>query len=492
MQTTNFQNTKLYSFEDLKLSSLPTKEHFFALESNKQLLSPRPLWLSIFLRVLMLAVLSLGVPTYLELIWIVLSLSVNQWLYHLINIYERLTANSPREMSEQMRDVSKQFKVVFELNAIVWAGASILSQYWLADDLPRVLVHSLLTAVMYLMVTLNCSHVGVMHRVTFITLGLALLANLFRFIINPDSQHALYSFLGFSFYLFLNGFLLWLVGKRFNEMFLDKCESEYAKLQLIESLEKSQEKLSVEQDALLGANAVIQQFYSAAAHDLRQPVYAMEIYTDMLHDDPSRLETLLPKIAQSCMSINAMFNELFDFQQKHMGDTKLERSKLSISDTLQSLALHFEPIAASKGLDISFKATDGHVDIVPLYFVRILSNLIANAITYTPTGRILVAARKSGENISFEVWDTGTGIDKKAQDKIFDEFYRVNTDGKKTSNLGLGLAIVKELVKRIDGAKIRVQSVVGHSTVFKLLLPIETYSAAQKPNPIETAMHYNI
>jgi signal transduction histidine kinase len=118
--------------------------------------------------------------------------------------------------------------------------------------------------------------------------------------------------------------------------------------------------------------------------------------------------------------------------------------------------------------------------------------LIANAITYTPTGRILVAARKSGENISFEVWDTGTGIDKKAQDKIFDEFYRVNTDGKKTSNLGLGLAIVKELVKRIDGAKIRVQSVVGHGTVFKLLLPIETYSAAQEPNPIETAMHYNI
>jgi two-component system, sensor histidine kinase len=491
MQTTNFQNTRLFSFEDLRQSALPSKEQFFALESNRQLLSARPLWLSIFLRMLMLAVLSMGVPTYLVLIWVVLSLSVNQWLYHLINIYERLTANNPHEMSEQMRDVSKQFKVVFELNAIVWAGASILSQYWLSD-LPRVLVHTVLTAVMYLMVTLNCSHLGVMHRVTFITLGLALVANLFRFVVNPDSQHALYLFLGFSFYLFLNGFLLWLVGKRFNEMFKDKCESEYVKLQLIESLEKSQEKLSVEQDALLGANALIQQFYSAAAHDLRQPVYAMEIYTDMLHDDPSKLETLLPKIAQSCMSINAMFNELFDFQQKHMGDTKLERSKLSIPDTLQNLALHFEPIAESKKLGISFKPLEGHVDVVPLYFVRILSNLIANAITYTPTGRILVAARKSGKFLSFEIWDTGTGIEKAAQDKIFDEFYRVNTSGKKTSNLGLGLAIVKELVKRIDGAKIRVQSVVGHGTVFKLLLPIETYSAPQKPNPLETAMHYNI
>ncbi|MEN9982614.1 MAG: hypothetical protein RI918_583 [Pseudomonadota bacterium] len=97
MQTTNFQNTKLFSFEDVKLSSLPCKEQFFALESNKQLLSARPLWLSIFLRLLMLVVLSVGVPTYLVLIWVVLSLSVNQWLYHLINIYERLTANNPRE-----------------------------------------------------------------------------------------------------------------------------------------------------------------------------------------------------------------------------------------------------------------------------------------------------------------------------------------------------------------------------------------------------------
>lgn len=163
-------------------------------------------------------------------------------------------------------------------------------------------------------------------------------------------------------------------------------------------------------------------------------------------------------------------------------------SRLNIEDTLKSLALHFEPIAASKSVGISFKAIEGYVETIPLYLFRVLSNLIANAITYTPTGRILVAARKSGEYLSFEIWDTGQGIDKAAYGKIFDEFYKINND-KKTSNLGLGLAIVKELVKRLEGSKIRVNSVLGRGTVFKLHLPIKAYS---KPDPRESSMHYDI
>ena len=209
----------------------------------------------------------------------------------------------------------------------------------------------------------------------------------------------------------------------------------------------------------------------------------------MLRHDPAKLETLLPKISQSCMSINAMFNNLFDFQQIHLGDMQMEQSRINITNTFKSLALHFEPIAATKNLRISFKSLDGCLNTIPLYFIRILSNLIANAITYTPSGHILVAARKSGEYISFEVWDTGTGIEKAAQEKIFQAFYQVNASGKKTNNLGLGLAIVKDLVERLDGAKIRVNSIVGRGTVFKLLLPIENFTTAEHLKPVELSMH---
>jgi signal transduction histidine kinase len=488
MQATNFQNTKLFSFEDLKASSLSTKEQYIAIESHKQLISShKPAWISLVFRTLMIAILSFGVPLHMVVLWAIASTSAFKWHTYLSKKYGDLTADKPHVMTQQMKKISSEFKLVYQLNCIIWAGAIVLAQFWLAD-LPRVLAMSVLTAVLYISLSRNCSHVALMHRVSLIMLGLPFLAGLFRYVVYLNDQPSLYLFLGLTFYLGLNGCLVWMVGFRFNRMFLKRCESEYANMQLIESLEKSQEKLHVEQVALIQANSVIQQFYSAAAHDLRQPVYAMEIYTDMLRDDPSKLQTLLPKISLSCMSINAMFNDLFDFQQKHLGDTQLEISKVNIADTLQSLALHFEPIAASKSLSISFKAIDGYVQTIPLYLVRILSNLIANAITYTPTGRILVAARKSSGYLSFEIWDTGPGIDKAAQGKIFDEFYKINNN-KKTSNLGLGLAIVKELVRRLEGSKIRVNSVIGRGTVFKLHLPIQTY---EKPAPSEITMHYNI
>ncbi len=103
-----------------------------------------------------------------------------------------------------------------------------------------------------------------------------------------------------------------------------------------------------------------------------------------------------------------------------------------------------------------------------------------------------MAARKSGDFLSFEIWDTGAGIEKAAQEKIFLEFYKINTTGKKTTNLGLGLAIVKELVQRIEHAKIRVSSIIGRGSVFKLLLPIDTYKETNKTQVIESSMHYSI
>jgi signal transduction histidine kinase len=331
-----------------------------------------------------------------------------------------------------------------------------------------------------------------MNEVTTLILGVPLIVAISRFAVSGISPEEVTSFLILTFYVGLNGFMAALIGGRLHKKFRQSCISDYSNLQLIETLERSEKKLQAEQAALLSANAVIQQFYSSAAHDLRQPIYAMEIYTDMLSNDPTKLESLLPKISQSCMSINDMFNNLFDFQQIHLGDMEIEKSSLSIPNTFKSLALHFEPIAATKNLHISFKPLDGCVSTIPLYFIRILSNLIANAITYTPSGRILVAVRKSGEHIGFEVWDTGVGIEKASQEKIFQAFYQEDSSGRKTNNLGLGLAIVKDLVERLDHAKIRVTSIVGQGSVFKLLLPIENYTTAQHLKPVESSVDYDL
>lgn len=491
MQNNDLSNTKTYDFESFKKSALPLKENFYEVASNRILLELRPLWVSLLLRVLLAAILSFGVPIYLVLIWFLASLISNYYIGRESKAFLTLLSEKPMFMTEQMKRSVKTFKNAWFVNAIVWGCSGILAQIWLSD-VTRVLTITTLTAVVYLFLTRNCANRKLMHQVSALILGISFIAALGRIVLNEHTSQTLFLFSGHVFHLSLTAFMVLLIGGRLNRGFEQHCEAEYSKLQLIESLEVSHEKLRVEQAALTDANTVIQQFYSAAAHDLRQPVYAMELYSDMLHDDPSQMARLLPKISQSCMSINAMFNELFDFQQKHLSDVKLEKTTVCIADTFKNLALYFEPIAASKNLNISFKPLDGSIDIIPLYFVRILSNLIANAITYTQSGRILVAARKSGEYLSFEIWDTGAGIEKSAQDKIFLEFYKINSTGKKTSNLGLGLAIVKELVQRMENAKIRVSSMMGHGSVFKLLLPIETYLSAQKPQTVESSMHYSI
>lgn len=477
MQTATFQNTRLFSFEDQKNSSLLPKHKFYASETNRHLLSHRSLWVSISLRVILAGIICLEAPLGLTLTWLTSSLIVNYFIQRICKEYSILSDDKETKFSAQRKSKVNLFQKIWYVNAILWGSSAIFMEIWL-DDRNKFLAYSVLTAATYLFVTRNCSNKSLMNEVTALILGVPLIVAISRFAVSGISPEEVTSFLILTFYVGLNGFMAVLIGGRLHQKFRQSCISDYSNLQLIETLERSEKKLRAEQAALLSANAVIQQFYSSAAHDLRQPVYAMEIYTDMLRHDPAKYETLLPKISQSCKSINEMFNNLFDFQQMHLGDMQIEQSRINIPNTFKSLALHFEPIAATKNLGISFKSLDGCVNTIPLYFIRILSNLIANAITYTPTGRILVAARKSGEYLSFEIWDTGTGIEKGAQDKIFQAFFQINANGGKTNNLGLGLAIVKDLVERLDNAKIRVNSIVGQGTVFKLLLPIENYTTA--------------
>jgi signal transduction histidine kinase len=109
--------------------------------------------------------------------------------------------------------------------------------------------------------------------------------------------------------------------------------------------------------------------------------------------------------------------------------------------------------------------------------VRILGNLITNALRYTNTGGVLVGVRKTRTAIVFEIWDTGVGIEDSKIKQIFNEFYKINTLDINNEGLGLGLAIVKQLSARIDGADISVKSRLGRGSVFKFTVPVSRYDA---------------
>lgn len=224
------------------------------------------------------------------------------------------------------------------------------------------------------------------------------------------------------------------------------------------------------------ANRAKTQFFTAASHDLRQPLHAMGLFAEALrnksHDD--EVAHLVNSINASVDALEELFSELLDITRIDSGGVAVNPQHFQIGDILGKLRLHFEPTAFEKGLALRLRGGKHMVNADPLLVERILRNLVSNAIRYTQDGTVLVGCRKRGDRVLLQVWDTGPGISEHEQARIFEEFYQVPGSGvsalHERKGLGLGLAIVKRLAGLMD-APLQVRSQVGHGTVFTLELP---------------------
>ncbi len=231
------------------------------------------------------------------------------------------------------------------------------------------------------------------------------------------------------------------------------------------------------------ANRAKTQFFTAASHDLRQPLHAMGLFAEAL-----RQRSHEPEVANLVVSINAsvdalegLFSELLDITRIDSGGVEVHPQGFEMGDILRKIRLHYEPTAFEKGLALKLRGGQRVVHGDPLLVERIVRNLVSNAIRYTNDGGVLVACRARGDKVWVQVWDSGLGIRAEEQARVFEEFYQVpNTPAvspEQRKGLGLGLAIVKRLAD-LMGAPIRLSSVQGRGTVFTLELPVGV-----KPRP---------
>lgn len=249
------------------------------------------------------------------------------------------------------------------------------------------------------------------------------------------------------------------------------------------SMEKEIEHATVElarkNAALEAASVAKARFLAAASHDLRQPLYALTLFSSSLAEDerdPVRLDRIA-HIQECVEALDHLFSELLDLSRLETGAMQIEITEFPLDHVLEEVSRNFRMIAEQHGLRLIMRATDVWVRSDRTMLARILNNLVSNALRYTHKGGVLVVARRRGDGaVRLDVWDTGTGIAPEHQARVFDEFYRVEChsnhehDTGPRRGLGLGLATVQRLAELLD-TQVQLKSTLGRGSVFTFHLP---------------------
>ncbi len=192
------------------------------------------------------------------------------------------------------------------------------------------------------------------------------------------------------------------------------------------------------------ANASKSRFVAAASHDLLQPLSAAKLFISSLaHSINGASErAVIDKTEQALRGAEQIIEALLDISRLDLGKAVFKLQNVRLKDILDPLRNEMSTAAAAKGLELQVLDSSLTVYSDPGYLRRILQNLLSNAIRYTDSGRVLLGVRRNSDVARIEVWDTGRGIAKKDQRKIFNEFQRLEPNASDTG-LGLGLAIVE-------------------------------------------------
>ena len=244
--------------------------------------------------------------------------------------------------------------------------------------------------------------------------------------------------------------------------------------------EKLFKELAAERDESIAANVAKSNFIASASHDLRQPMYAVNMYLDSLNLEaiPCSERATIQKVKNSVVTLNEMFEALLNISKLDSHSYEPENHPFSIEELSTSLREIAKPLANNKQLQLHLKGIDGAVLGDEKLLRQILLNLMDNAIHYTDRGQVTVRFEDRQGCLAVQVADTGCGISEQDQRRIFEEFYRVDQTRGSHDGLGLGLSIVWRLCKLI-GADIQTASTLGQGTTFTVVTRYPLVDAAQ-------------
>lgn len=241
------------------------------------------------------------------------------------------------------------------------------------------------------------------------------------------------------------------------------------------------------------ANLAKSEFLSRMSHEIRTPmngIVGMSTIAMQNIDNTDKIKDCLEKVIMSSKHLLALINDVLDMSKIESGKVELRHECFNFRAFLQDFENLYGEQAKSKGISYeTVLASDLEVQIIgdSLRLNQVLSNLLSNALKFTPAkGIIKLRVSKTGEDqenvyLRFEVIDTGCGIAEENYDKIFESFEQENVDVTyKYGGTGLGFSIVKRFTQLMGGG-IHVTSVQGSGSTFTVDLPFGKIKESGKP-----------
>lgn len=216
-------------------------------------------------------------------------------------------------------------------------------------------------------------------------------------------------------------------------------------------------------------------FLGSVAHDLRNPVAVLHASVRNVLDDPTvnedRMRKIIVVIERQLARLNRLLDDLVDGSQLESGEIDVRLDRVDLRTVVREVEELFETASPIHRILVTSPESEVISEVDPSRMVQVVSNLVSNAIKYSPRGgRVDILLREEGECAVIAVSDQGPGIEPADYEAFFEPFRRSARSREDAPGAGLGLSVVKKIVEAHQGS-IRVESVLGVGSTFTVRVP---------------------
>ncbi|WP_435103760.1 ATP-binding protein [Arhodomonas sp. AD133] len=268
--------------------------------------------------------------------------------------------------------------------------------------------------------------------------------------------------------------------------------------QTLQAVEVQNVELDVARKRALEASKVKSEFLANVSHEIRTPINGIVGFADLLYHSPLTAEQrdYVDTIRESCSNLLTIINDILDFSKIEAGKLVVDSIAFDLRDCVEEVLSLLAPSAYGKGLElVHLVYADVPTELFgdPLRLRQVLTNLVHNAIKFTPAGQVVVRVMLEEDHgdraeIRVSVTDTGIGLSAADRHKLFKAFSQADTSlTRRFGGTGLGLIISRKLVEQMGGT-IELESEPGEGSTFSFtadLLKQRTGSTAEPATPLD-------